>query len=262
VTTRRASIVCALLACVASGCIGAHEASRAAVRESFEPYRSAQIGGVDVETFLRARTATLISGPTTLSVETDDGRLSSRTKFVVEDASEIDSAAVGSAAAISGDGYFLTVAHAIAGGTTHVVLETQGGIRIAHARPVWSDREHDVALIHADVRPDGWFELAPERALAAGEVVLTFSHAMGAAAGKLEVPGDLLALGVYTAARIPHDMPLRCGHSGGAAMTLDGRLLGVQTSTGMDSIFRRRSWLVHAPKAALEERITADRGTR
>jgi hypothetical protein len=248
------------------GCVGPHEASRDALASSFEPYRSRTIGSVDIETFLRVRTAMLVGGPAAIVVEGTEQHLSGHTRFrsaePAADGQHPTYAALGAAVSLSADGYFLTVAHPLAAGPTHVVLEAGGQIHCVLAREVWSDAQRDVALIHAELRPDEWFELAPDRALHAGEVVLSFSHSVGPAAGKLDVPVDLPSLGTYAAVAIPHDSPLLEAHSGAAAMTLDGHLLGVQTRAAVPTPYQHRSWLVHERPDALRKRMDDDRRAR
>jgi polyisoprenoid-binding protein YceI len=261
---RRIAILAAAVALhVSCGLVGPHEASPQVVAASFRRYRSSAIAGERVESFLRRRTALLIGGPEAIRVEADGGRLTSRTRIHGHDleagTGPVRSAALGAASAVSADGYFLTAAHGLGAGPVHLVIEADGQIQCAPARTVWSDAEHDVALLHAELKPERWFELEEDRALEAGEAVLTFSHTAGPAAGALEVAVDIPAFGPYAAIAIPHDTPLRGGHSGGPAMTLQGRLLGIQSRTGRDSLFKRRSWLVRVQPEELARRIASDR---
>jgi S1-C subfamily serine protease len=261
---RRALLLAAL---VSPGCALFNpdwpEASRAAIAASFEPYHEQRIAGEDAESFLRRRTATLIGGVETLSVRANGGRLGADTTFGTDDPVPISTRSVsgvqGAAAAVSQDGYFLTAAHDLAAGPVHLLIEAGGEVRSAPARVVWSDGPFDVALLHAELRPEACFTLVPDRKLAAGETLLTFGHLFGGAAGEVEIDVDLPAEGLYVALQLPHDTPIRRGFSGAPAVTLDGELLGVQTSSGMDTIFKRRSWLARVRPERLQELIEADR---
>ena len=260
----RSAILAALLVS-SSGCgalsPGRHEASPAAIAASFAPHRGIEIAGEPVLDYLRRRTAMLVGGVPTLRVEAPAGRLDSDLHLSSPDmpASAEPSAALGAATAVGPDGFFLTSLHAVARAPVHALIETRDGVAQATARVVWQDEARDVALVHAPLRPEAWFTPAAERLLAAGEPVLAFCHAGGAAAGVLELDVDLPALQPYDALLIPHDTPLRGGFSGGPAVTPAGELLGVATSTGMDTLFTRRSFLVRVHPDLLERLMAAER---
>jgi S1-C subfamily serine protease len=255
---RSLSIAAAALLCASCCFVGPVEPSERAVRASFARHRSTEIAGVRLEQFLRCRTAMVMAGPRTLEVADPAAPLDGRTGFR-SDAESPARASRGCAAALSADGYFLTAAHCLAAGPAHVVIEIDGWIRAAPARTVWSDGERDIALVRAELRPDAWFEWEPERRLPARERVFGFSHADGGVAGRLEVATDIPALGPYITLAIPHDAPLRKGTSGGPAIADGGGLLGVMTSSGKDTVFRRRSWFVRPSPDELQRRIEEDR---
>ncbi len=252
------SIPIVLALCCASCAVfaPADEADESTIRASFERFREHTIGAQDVASFLDERTATLVGGLDDLELDSPDGKISARTRFRSSDAAN---ATLGAAAAVSGDGYFLTVAHATARAPIHLAIEKRDAIECAIARVVWSDADTDIALLHADLRPDAWFDLLPDRALAAGETVLGHAHIGGTSAGRLERAVDLTSFGANEILEIPHDMPLRQGFSGGPAVTLDGFLIGVNARTGMDTLFKRRSWLVRIGPGHLKRLIEQDR---
>jgi hypothetical protein len=245
------------------GLTGPGEATPTAAASSFEPFRELRIGPEGLEHFLRRRTAIVICGPEVLSSEQCAVWFAGGPLRTAEegggDEARAATAALGAACAVSPDGYFITCAHGLARGSTHVAIEVRGAIECAPARTVWSEVERDIALVHAELRPEAWFELAPDRALSKGEPILAYSPAVGPAAGELELAVDLPSFEPYLTLQLPHDTPLRRGHSGGPAALADGRLLGVQSSTGMDTIFRRRSWLVRVSPAEVARQIADDR---
>jgi S1-C subfamily serine protease len=257
-----------LLALVVAGCalLGPREhlASPGEVEASFAPHRDLLIAGEPARDFLRRRTAALVGGVDTLRVEADDGRLSPAMRLSAGEDGALApaSAALGAAAAISADGYFLTAAHGLGAGPVHLLIETPAGVASAPARVLWWEAARDVALLHAPLRPAGWFALLPDRVLAAGETLLSHGPLEGAAAGVLEVTVDLPALAPYETLALPHDMPLCAGFSGSPAVTTDGLLLGVNTSTGMDTVFRRRSWLARVEPGLLARLMESDRRAR
>ena len=251
------------LGAAACGLTGPRAASPAAAERSFEPFRELEIGEEGVIPYLRRRTALLVCGSDELTPEQCEPWFAGRGLPTEADARRSDepgpTAALSAAAAVSPDGYFLTSAHGIDSGPLHLALESRGAIACARARSVWSDTDRDIALVHAELRPEAWFELAPDVSLPAGEAILAYSPAVGPAAGELEIAVDLIALGDYACVALPHDAPLRRGHSGSPAALRDGRLLGVHSSTGMDTLFKRRSFLARPSPELVALRIAEDR---
>jgi len=258
-------LLLAALACPGCGLLGPdwQEAAPATIATSFAPFRERLIAGEDAESFMRRRTATLLGGVETLHVHAEGGRITSSTVFETDDpvsSSTLTRTGVqGAAAAVSADGYYLTAAHDLSLGPVHLAIEAGGEVLSAPARVVWTDADFDVALLHAHLAPEAFFALVPDRELEEGEVVLSFSHMLGPAAGQLDVDVDLPAEGEYVALTLPHSTPLRRGFSGAPAITLDGELLGVDTSTGWASIFERRSWMTRVRPARLRELMEDDR---
>jgi len=261
-------LLLAALACPGCALLGPdwQEAAPATIASSFAPFRERLIAGEDAETFMRRRTATLLGGVETLHVTAEGGRISSSTVYETDDPVSLSTltrtGVQGAAAAVSADGYYLTAAYDLSLGPAHLVIEAGGEVRSAPARVVWTDEDFDVALLHADLAPEDFFALVPDRELAEGEVVLSFSHMLGAAAGQLSTDVDLPEEGEYVALTLPHSTPLRRGFSGAPAITLDGELLGVDTSTGWETIFTRRSWMSRVRPARLRELMEKDRHGR
>ena len=264
----RRFLLLAALACPGCALLGPdwQEAAPATIASSFAPFREQQIGGEDAETFMRRRTATLLGGVETLHVHAEGGRITASTVYETDDPVSLTTltrtGVQGAAAAVSADGYYLTAAHDLSLGPAHLVIEVGGEVRSAPARVVWTDPDFDVAVLHADLAPEDCFALVPDRELAEGEVVLSFSHMLGPAAGQLQDDVDLPGEGDYVALTLPHSTPLRRGFSGAPAITLDGELLGVDTSTGWETIFTRRSWMSRVRPARLQELMEADRRGR
>lgn len=235
---------------IAGSCLSwrEHEASPQTVERSFAEHRDRSIGGEPVLDFLARRTAVLIAGSAEPSLDLlERGR-----------GPDDPPASFAAATAIAPDGYFLTACHAASLGALVLFCPSHGEEPHA-ARVLWSNANSDVTLLHADVELDAWFELQEDRPLAAGEMILAYGVPAQAAAGGLEVAVDLTAHVPYEVLQLPHGAPLRGGFSGGPAVLSDGSLLGVLTSTGMDTIFHRRSWLARPSPELLRRLIDADR---
>jgi S1-C subfamily serine protease len=255
----RAVLALALLGATTSCLIQPREATYEEARRSFEPYRELMVQGVPASEFLRIRTAIVVGGPAEIHVEPDgDG---SAEQVVIGHENDVHEGSIefGGAAALSADGYFLTVAHVLVDDPLRLVIPRGKSFDWAPARIVWLDEHHDVALVHADLRPDAWFDVVADRAFDEGELVLSYSPYAGWTAGAVLSRIDLASLGPYAPLAIAHDTPLRHGHSGGPAMTRDGFLLGVQASMSLDVLLRKKSWLVRVSPAELRRRIDEDR---
>lgn len=149
---------------------------------------------------------------------------------------------VGSAAAVSEDGYYLTAAHCV----KQAPLQLLGydGRKILHAsgvRVIWksgSDRS-DLALVHASVRPRGYFTMAgPSEIGGRGKPVLAGGLGglkQNLSAGRIRKVFSYEENGVKYL-EILHDTPLEKGDSGGPLMDESGRLLGVSSKGGAWSL--------------------------
>jgi S1-C subfamily serine protease len=235
------------------------EATYDEARLSFEPYRELPVQGVPAREFLRLRSAIVVGGPAKIRVEPEKDGTTEHVVIGRDKSADKGAIDFGGAAALSADGYFLTVAHNLVDGPPRVIIPHGKSFEWTESRIVWRDDERDIALLHADLRPEAWFELVPDRVLDEGELLLSYSPYAGWAAGTLWSTVDLTSDGPYPPFSIAHDTPLRRGHSGGPAITRDGLLLGVQVSTSLDFLFRRKSWLVRVCPAELSRSIEADR---
>jgi S1-C subfamily serine protease len=215
---------------------------------------------------MRKRTAVVIGGVESLRVNAADGRISPGMRLTSQVSYSIESPSfalsLGAGAAIAPDGYFLTAAHAVSLQPSHVLVEATGGVVAAPVRVVWSDSGADVALVHAAVAPDSWFEWMPDRPITRGGPVVAFAHLLGGSAGAVEVRIDFEEIGPYEVVAIPHDAPLRSGFSGGPAIALDGSLIGILTSTGKDTLFKRRGWITRPSPEFVARLVEADRRSR
>lgn len=136
----------------------------------------------------------------------------------------------------TGDGYFLTAAHAIAGTSQVIVAMTRDGghvrARSASARVVWTrpdPRLHpDLALLHADLGLVDPFEMA--EAPSPGDLIIL----TGSGGDRATAAGGVLSLREIAAGQdgsafqlVRHNAPSMKGDSGGALVDLQGRLIGI-----------------------------------
>jgi S1-C subfamily serine protease len=255
----------AAIALLVVGCASPRPATPARAARSFEPYAGRSIGDEPVKDFFASRTAVIVGGVQVLGVHAKNGTLDGETRYVVPfdvslgGGADKQTLSFGSAAALTLDGYFATAAHCVAIRPVHVALQTEKGVVVAEARVVHVDEARDFALVHAKLAPVKTFTWMGERILPAGAPLLSYAPVRGGAAGNVEVVADFASLAPYGILLVPHDTPLAEGFSGGPAVTLDGELVGVNTKTGRDSIFVRRSWLARPEPREVEKWIAEDR---
>ena len=157
---------------------------------------------------------------------------------------------VGSAVAVSTDGYFLTAAHCVEVGPrfTLIALNKSQGATAATARVVWrgdyTKDGPDLALIHAPARPDN--TLTPTMAANTGRPVLTCGFgsqgfprlAYGASGGTINDLGPIQESTDGARWReIGHTAPMTPGDSGGPLISEAGELLGINVTVGGAAIF-------------------------
>jgi S1-C subfamily serine protease len=218
--------LCLAAALLLAGC--GHLATSQEKDNSFAPLANVLIGDVPLAKYLERRTAFVFAGARLKLLPRDDGDMSVELR-PVQPGGMLD---VGSAAAISADGYFLTAAHVTRLSPVCILLPQQGEPVVVHARVVWIAGQSspiDLAVVKADAMPEAWFPVRPLADLSPGAVVAT-AGANGLAGGKILTISD----GPRPAALEPsvklvlHDCPLNHGDSGGPLATLDGRFVGVE----------------------------------
>ena len=141
----------------------------------------------------------------------------------------------GSAAPITGDGYFLTADHVLAkmAGRNVFLIYGQGGkLTPAKARVVWRSESSDLALLHVPLRTPyfyGWSP--PERWLPLGTTIIHGGIATGLKLPEGRLSTALPPEGTFTGTRrFKMDLPLQPGDSGGPVLDAYGNLVGINSA--------------------------------
>lgn len=141
----------------------------------------------------------------------------------------------GSAAPITGDGYFLTADHVLArssGKNVFIVYGSGGGIVTAKARIIWRSKSDDLALLHIGRKTPYFYRWTPpDQWLSPGHGII---HG-GMATGFRSQPGKLRTAlspeGTFTRNRpFKIDIPLKPGDSGGPIVDAFGNLIGINSA--------------------------------
>lgn len=141
----------------------------------------------------------------------------------------------GSAAPISGDGYFLTADHVLArmeGRNVFVIYGRGGRLVTKKARVVWRSEASDLAVLHVPLSTPYFYRWTPpERWFPEGTEII---HG-GIATGFKSAPGKMLSSlepeGVFTRnRRFKIDIPLEPGDSGGPVVDARGGLVGINSA--------------------------------
>lgn len=187
----------------------------------------------------------------------------------------------GSGVILDESGYIITNAHVIGGAQKVLVVlpyEWKGGVHGSIVRPrgdqveakvVGLDRETDLALLKVDKKGLPTVPIGDSDTLRTGELVLAIGSPLGldgsvslgvvSALGRQRGPEDPM---VY----IQTDAPINPGHSGGALVDTEGRLVGINTfilsrSGGSDGIgFAVPSNIVEAVYTQLRDNGRVRRG--
>jgi S1-C subfamily serine protease len=195
-----------------------------------------RIGSVPAATYVSARTALLISGDAQVTSRTRADGVTVKATWNAGDGAEERSFA--SAAALLQQGYFLTAAHCVENLPVRVlILNDAGKLQSAPVRVVWRGRPEsggpDLALIHAPVRGEPGFPLLTSTPHPHSDEVWAGGFGLTRQA---QVRGRLLSVGPWRHAPdgarwrdLRHTAPLTSGDSGGPAVDLSGRLLGVHS---------------------------------
>lgn len=141
----------------------------------------------------------------------------------------------GSAAPLTGDGYFLTADHVLArmAGRNVFLIYGQGGrLAPALARVVWRDEGSDLALLHIPARTPYFYQWTPaEKWLPIGTSLTHGGIATGFKSGDGKLGTALAPQGSFTGNRkFKMDIPLQPGDSGGPVVDAYGRLVGINSA--------------------------------
>ena len=146
-----------------------------------------------------------------------------------------DDADGGSAAPITGDGYFLTADHVLSrmNGKNVFVFYGRGGKLVSNkARVVWRSEGADLALLHVPAKtpyfyrwtdPNGW--------VSAGTEVIHGGISTGFQSGTGKLNTSIAPEGPFTGSRkFKIDIPLLPGDSGGPVVDARGSLVGINSA--------------------------------
>jgi S1-C subfamily serine protease len=257
--SRIARLLSVCLLAVVASC--GHLATQEEKDVSFAPLADSLVGGVPLAKFLQQRTAFIFAGARLKMLPRDGDDLSVELT-PAEPGGVLD---VGSAAAISPDGYFLTAAHCSRLSPVCVLLPQAGGPVVVHARVVWIASQKspiDLAVVKADALPEAWFPIRAWADLSAGQSVAT-AGANGLAGGKILKIADGPAPQYDEPAvkLVLHDCPLNHGDSGGPLATLAGEFVGIEILARGPLLVGRGEAIAMWPDADWLRKIVAnDRG--
>lgn len=196
-------------------------------------WKDHKIHGVGALGYANNRTFLLIGGKTSLNVLNESGDATDANfDFSLRSDNPFD---ISSATAISADGYFLTAAHCVeTSPLAIIIIDGRGKMVKSTARVVWRGRKEnpDIALIHAPVRPYGYFSLAGWSDLTAGKPILTSGFG---GAKQSKTGGSITRINARKSSRwiaFNHNAPLIQGDSGGGVIDPNGRLLGINSTVG------------------------------
>lgn len=190
---------------------------------------------------------------------------------------------IGSAAALTADGYFLTAAHC----DGPEIFTWSGAPRLVsrHVRTVWrgdpAKGGPDLAVVHAPVRPPLWFSLAPADG-PAGKRTRVLAGGYGDWSSLEKNPGGasggrVIRCGPWRDGpagerwrEISHNAALVPGDSGGPVVTEDGKLLGVSSTVSgslvnlfsRDFVVRYESTAICPDAGWIDQLIEDDRARR
>lgn len=230
------------------------------------------IEGQEALGWLMVRSAVIVGRADFVGLRTDNQK-----KLILNPmrAGEAVSPSLGSAVAITEDGYFLTAAHCVSEEPFVIVTRDRNGNFVERlGRIVWngsargSATQTDVALIHGSdlsTNPIDWCDLA--NAHGGAEVL---SAGVGVGASSRFAAGRILGGPIGDAEAAPGrahpfrvDSPLIPGDSGGPTILTDGRLLGISANVEIELFSRPGGGEVLRPDPAfIRQRIDADRARR
>ncbi|MGA3068431.1 MAG: serine protease [Tepidisphaeraceae bacterium] len=251
------------------GCAQFSQPTDADRSASFQAYQFSQIDGVNLQQFIRRRTAVILSGAPIAAAAAQG-----RTLTIDLARNRADVLEIGHACAISADGYFLTAGHCIDAKRNYLVWSDEQSAHISVPRIVFREfdpESHiDLAVIHIDANLASIFSWSDDDKPIPGRpaVALGFArlNGLGRHRGSL-VPmflgGQIRSVEVAGSDfQIVHsDLPFRNGDSGGPLVSLDGKLLGIHSSVINYWLTRPTAAAIRPNLAWLDRILQDDRRT-
>ena len=141
----------------------------------------------------------------------------------------------GSAAPITGDGYFLTADHVLsrmAGRSVFLIYGPGGRLVPTKARVVWRSEGSDLALLHIPVKTPYYYQWTPpDQWLPIGNRLIHGGISTGFRSVDGKLGTALAPEGMFTRTRsFKIDIPLQPGDSGGPVVDSYGRLVGINSA--------------------------------
>lgn len=238
-------------------------ARNAPLREaSLAPIRAANVGGKPLIRYVHERTAYVLDGAT--SMETVPGPSPGTLVFGGMADGKVVTREIGTATALTDDGYFVTAAHCVSTGRALLIRTTPGRPpRESDAVVVWSGRDAepaiDVAVLWAPGLAGPGFTWSPDDVTKGATLLCSGSGARG-----LPVAGGTFVERDATGHVLTIEAPLLPGDSGGPCVLADGTLLGVCSTvavtedTPVGTVVRPdTSWLADLVQRDRTERASA-----
>jgi S1-C subfamily serine protease len=215
-----------------------------------------------------AMTRQIVAERVSAVVVTDDPSLDSWVSKNFTSAQAPGDADGGSAAPITGDGYFLTADHVLArmNGRNVFLIYGQGGrLSPAKARVVWRSEAADLALLHVRAKTPYFYQwTSPDQWLPAGTGVMHGGISTGFSSDSGKLATTLAPERAHTRNRkFKIDIPLQPGDSGGPVVDAYGRLVGINSAVEflvpLETAFFLDSEGTRPNLRLLEELIARDR---
>lgn len=177
----------------------------------------------------------------------------------------------GSAAPITGDGYFLTADHVLsrmAGKNVFVFYGRAGKLVSNKARVVWRSESADLALLHVPAKTPYYYHWTPpDQWVPAGTEVIHGGISTGFKTGAGKLNSSISPEGPFTGSRkFKIDIPLLPGDSGGPVVNARGDLVGINSAVEfivpLETAFFIDSECVRPNTKTIERLIREDRRKR
>lgn len=141
----------------------------------------------------------------------------------------------GSAAPITGDGYFLTADHVLTNSkdkNVFIIYGSGGRIITDKARIVWRSYSEDLAILHIPRKTPYFYQWTPPNQwLSSGHGIIHGGMATGFRSGSGRLRTPLEPEGRFTKNRtFKIDIPLQPGDSGGPVVDARGNLVGINSA--------------------------------